>query len=393
MATLYFDCFSGAAGDMIVGALIDAGAEFDRIRTVLDGLHLSGYQVAAEKLRKQGFAATQFHVHIDADAPQPHRHLRDIRKILEQADLDAAVRATAEKVFVRLADAEATAHGIDIEKVHFHEVGAVDSIVDIVAAVAAIQMLGASRICCSPIVTGVGTVKCDHGVMPVPAPATAYLLRGVPLAATDHVGELVTPTAAALLAELCDQFGVFPEMAIERIGMGAGVRENADRPNLLRVLVGDSGREGYEIDAVAVLEANLDDCSGEWVGHCVSRLLDAGVRDVFTSPISMKKGRAGLLLTVLCDPARADEYAAMIFAETTTFGVRRHLAQRTKLRREVVTVETSFGAIRIKCGFGPDGEVIASAEYDDCAAAAKRSGAALREVMDAALAVWRSLRE
>lgn len=389
MATLYFDCFSGAAGDMLVGALIDAGADFEKIRAVLGSLELTDYAVGATKIRKQGFAATQFSVDVDPAVSQPHRHLSDIRAILNNANLDPSIRETADQIFTRLAEAEAAAHGIDVEKVHFHEVGAVDSIVDIVAAAAAISQFGATRICCSPIVTGIGTVRCDHGVMPVPAPATAHLLRSVPLATSDQNAELITPTAAAILTQVCDQFGVLPAMTIERIGMGAGTRDNPDRPNLMRVLVGSDSGSGFETDTVAVIEANLDDCSGEWMAHCVSRLMESGARDAFTTPTYMKKGRPGFLLTVLCEPGQAEKLEAIIFAETTTFGVRRHLAERRKLRRKIVAVSTRFGDIRIKRGAIEDGAETVSPEFEDCVAAARRCGVAVRVVADAAVSAWR----
>ena len=387
-STLYFDCFSGAAGDMLVGALLDAGADFDAVRQALGALNLSGYRVTADKIVKQGFAATQFTVHVDDGQPQPCRRLADIGHILRQADIDPAVRDTSIRVFERLAQAEAMAHGIDVQEVHFHEVGAVDAIVDVVAATAAVRRLNPGRMVCSRIVTGGGTVRCAHGVMPVPAPATVHLLRGVPLEATDHAGELTTPTAAALLVEWCDQFGVFPRMTIDRVGMGAGTRDNPDRCNCVRVLVGTTGEQGYRRDEMVLLEANLDDCPGQWVGHCMARLMDAGARDAFATPIYMKKGRPGVVLSVLCDLTLADVLEGVIFAETTTLGVRRRIVQRTVLPRGVETVETRYGSIRIKRAFAGGVDLSVSAEYDDCVAAAGRFDVPLRVVIREALSVW-----
>ena len=385
MTVVYFDCFNGAGGDMIVAALIDAGADADALRKGLASLGVGGYSLSIEKVNKQGFAATRFHVELDKQK-QPHRHLGDITTILDAAPLSATVRQKSRQVFQRLATAEAAVHGTTIDKVHFHEVGAVDAIVDVVGAVLALELLGIDEVRCSPIPVGSGTVECDHGTLPVPAPATVELLEGVPIAASEEVGELTTPTAAAVLTTLARGFGPLPDMTLRSGGYGAGSREGRTRPNLLRVLIGDAADQG-DVDQITVLETNLDDVSPEVVGHCIERLLREGARDAYAVPIQMKKSRPGVLLTVLCGGDQVSAMERILFAETTTFGIRRQTAQRTKLRRRHETVTTPFGDLRIKVGERA-GLVTASPEYEDCKAAAETHRVPLREVIAAANAAW-----
>jgi len=389
MTIAYFDCFSGAGGDMIVGSLIDAGADVDALRASIDALGVSGYALSIERITKQGFAATRFDVRLDEAAPQPHRHLKHVVEIINRAALSPAVKERAIRVFTRLAEAEACVHGTSIEQVHFHEVGAVDAIIDVIAALRALELLDVTQIVCAPIPTGSGTVGCAHGIMPVPAPATAHLLRGVPLAQCDEVGELTTPTAAALLTTLADRFGGLPGMTVETVGYGAGTRDGQRRPNVLRVFVGaPAENEGAaSCDVVTVLETNLDDVSPEIVAHCVDRLFESGVLDAFTVPIHMKKGRSGVLLTALCTPSAAREMEGIIYAETATFGIRRHDARRSTLRRRHEPIETPYGSVRIKIGEG-DGYCCASPEYEDCKQAALRHKMSLREVFEAARTAW-----
>jgi len=390
MTIAYFDCFSGAGGDMIVGALIDAGADVDVLRAGVDALGVSGYALRIERITKQGFAATRFDVRLDDSAPQPHRHLKHIVEIIERATLSSSVKERAIRVFTRLAEAEASVHGTSIEKVHFHEVGAVDAMIDVVASMLALESLGITDIVCSPIPTGSGTVRCAHGTMPVPAPATAYLLRGVPLAPCDEVGELTTPTAAAILTTLADRFGGLPGMSADTVGYGAGTRDGQHRPNVLRVLVGTAGEpDGGEQDVVTVLETNLDDVSPEVVAYCVDRLFEDGVLDAFTVPIHMKKGRAGVLLTALCEPSAAGRMERLIFAATATFGIRRYEVRRAKLRRRHEAIETPYGPVRMKIG-ERGGSCYAVPEYEDCQKAALQHKVTLREVFDAARAAWLS---
>ena len=371
---------------MILGAIVDAGLSADALREELGKLNLDGYTLDIQKIKKQGFAATK--VNVSLTSKPGHRHLKHIVEILDRSSLEESVRSQAKAVFTRLAEVEAAAHNSTIEKVHFHEVGAVDAIVDVVGAVAGLRRLGVERVECSAVPTGSGTVTCDHGVMPVPAPATAALLRGVPIAPTDEVGELTTPTGAAILTTLAQRFGSLPAMTISHIGYGAGNREGVTRPNLLRVMIGALGGTDTQADEVTVLEANLDDVTGEAVGYVVERLMATGALDVSTTPITMKKGRPGVRLTVLARPGDADSLERIVFAETTTFGVRRYSCVRHTLERASEAVETRYGSIRVKVGRRGGQVVIASPEYDDCATAAAKHGAALRDVMEEARWAW-----
>jgi len=287
-----------------------------------------------------------------------------------------------------LDEAEARAHGTTVEKVHFHEVGAVDAIVDVVGAAIGFEALGIERVICSPIPVGSGVVHCDHGEMPVPAPATALLLENVPIAASAETFELTTPTGAAILTTFAEEYGTLPAMTVEAVGCGAGQREGQTRPNLLRVMVGRASEAGAEQDEVVVLEANIDDATPETVGHACERFLSAGALDVYCTPIVMKKNRPATKVTVLCQPASIETMEALLFAETPTFGVRCWRATRRKLEREHVTVQTRFGPIRLKVGRRAGVMVTASPEYDDCRAAALDHDVALREVMAAARKVW-----
>ena len=387
----YFDCFSGASGDMILGACIDAGLSLDDLRGDLAGLAVEGYTIDAQKIRKQGFAATQFDVQVDPNAPKPHRHLKDIRAILEKSKLPGAAAERAINVFTRLAEAEAAAHGTSIEKVHFHEVGAIDAIVDIAGACAAMDRLGIDKVFSAAVPTGQGTVTCEHGVMPVPAPATAALLKGVPLAPCEEMGELTTPNGAAILTTLASGFDAMPPMRIDTIGVGAGRRDGQTRPNILRLMIGDAVEfaADLEADTVLVLEANLDDVSPEVLGHVSELLLNAGALDVFSTPILMKKNRPATLLTAIVSPEHRDTAEAIFFTETTTFGVRCTESSRRKLSRTLETVDTPAGPIRIKVGRRGDQVLTASPEYEDCREAAQRTGTPLREIMAAAQAAWR----
>ncbi|MEK6675907.1 MAG: nickel pincer cofactor biosynthesis protein LarC [Planctomycetota bacterium] len=387
MNLAYFDCFSGAAGDMVVASLIDAGAEVSRLRSELSKLGLTGYALDAQRVTKQGFAATHFAVTLEPTTSQPHRHLRPILQILEQAAISPHVRGQAAKVFERLAEAEAKVHGTTQDRVHFHEVGAVDAIIDVVGTMIALEMLGVERVVCSAIPVGSGTVTCSHGVMPVPAPATAELLKGVPIAGCDEPGELTTPTGAALLTTLASEWGSMPAMCVRTIGYGAGTRDGKTRPNVMRVLIGESGASG-NVDEIAVLETQIDDATPEIIGHCVERLLKEGARDVFTVPIQMKKSRPGVLLTVLCEPSIVSGMERILFVETTTFGIRRHTATRSMLQRRHDIVTTIYGDIRVKIGEG-FGVTTVSPEYDDCRFAAEKCGVAVRTIMDSARTAWR----
>ena len=393
MRYVYFDCFSGAAGDMILGALVDAGVDVDHLRDVVRRLKLPGVTLQADRVRRGGLAATHLRVELGPEAMARHRHLPEILDIIAAAELPAAVTQSAERIFRRLAEAEAGVHGIPVEKVHFHEVGAADAIVDIVGAAAGLAALEAERIGSAPIPPGSGTVKCAHGTLPVPAPATARLLQGVPLAQSDLTGELTTPTGAAVLTTLADSYGPLPAMQIAAIGYGAGTREYAGQANVLRVLVGSiegspPTATGLEADTVTVLETQLDDVGGQVVAHVCERLLATGALDAYVVPIVMKKSRPGQLVTVLCRNEDAARMEDILLRETTTFGVRRHTCDRHKLAREHQTVETRFGHIRVKLGMSGGQVLKAWPEYEDCAATANEHGVALRSVQDAALAAW-----
>lgn len=376
---------------MIVGALIDAGADAASFQESLHAIGLDGFKLSINKIKKQGFAATRFDVQLDDQHKHAHRHLKHIREILDRANLPERVHQRANTIFERLAVAEAKVHNSTIEKVHFHEVGAVDAILDIVGACLAIDMLNIDRVLSSPIPTGSGTVRCEHGLMPIPAPGTAELLKGVPLAACDEVGELTTPTAAAVLTTLAESFGAMPAMSIRSIGYGAGTRDGVSRPNLLRVFIGDSTDVGpFVTDQIVVLETNLDDAAPQVIAHCMDRLFDAGALDVFALPIVMKKSRPGTLLTVLCEPARREEMEAIVFAETPTFGIRRLEAARTILRRRFETVQTTLGPIRMKIGDSGNGRVTASPEFEDCKTIAAKHNVPLRDVIAIAQQAWQS---
>ena len=390
MRVAYFDCFSGCSGDMILAALLDAGLEVERLRKSLAGLPVDGYTLEAAAIRKQGFAATQLEVRTDPGTAKPHRHLEDIRQIIARSRLPGVVREQAAAVLSRLAEAEARVHGTTIEQVHFHEVGAIDAIVDVVGVCVALHELGIERVCCSPIPTGSGTVQCEHGLLPVPAPATAELLKGVPLASCQEEGELTTPTGAAILTTLADGFGPMPGMSVERIGVGAGRREGRYRPNILRVFIGEAAArpDDEEADEIVVLEVNLDDVSGQVIAYVTDRLFEAGALDVFTTPIYMKKNRPATQLTALVPPALRDRVEAILFAETTTFGIRGYPAGRRKLARTVEMVETEVGPLRVKVGRRGGQVVAVAAEFEDCRAAAQRTGRPLAELMQLAIRTW-----
>lgn len=383
----YFDCFSGAAGDMILAAMLSAGLCETELRKDLGKLNVTGFELEISQVKKQGLAAT--HVNVRGTDKPEHRHLHHITKIIDDSALSTTIKDRARRIFTRLAEAEAKVHGTTTDKVHFHEVGAIDAIVDVVGASIGVERLGLSRIVCSPLPTGSGIVHCQHGVMPVPAPATAELLRGVPIAACDEPGELLTPTGAAILTTLVESFGPLPAMRIGRIGYGAGTREGKMRPNVLRLLVGESVDSTDECDEVVLLETNLDDATGEQIAHAFDALFAAGALDVFTIPITMKKGRPGVLFSILAPPERQTACEEALFSNTTTFGIRRQTCTRSKLARQVETVSTRFGPIRVKIGRRGGRILLVAPEYEDCAAAARQHSAALHDVMFEAESVWR----
>jgi uncharacterized protein (TIGR00299 family) protein len=385
MKAAYFDCFSGISGDMTLGALVDAGCPLGLLRDELKALEVPGWEISAEKVWKNGMAATQ--VSVRTEDTQTHRSLATILGVLEKSKLAAAVRERASAIFRRLGEAEAAVHDVPIEKIHFHEVGAVDAIVDIVGACIGFSALGLERFACSALNVGGGTAKMAHGLLPVPAPATARLLLGKPTYSNGVQKELVTPTGAAIVATLCQTFGPQPPMRMESIGYGAGTTDLEGQPNVLRIMVGESLEvSDTEFDEeVRVIEANLDDLNPQVYGYFVERALAAGALDVFTTPIQMKKGRPGTLLTLLCKPDRAKQLMDLVFAETTTFGLRSYTAQRRVLPREWESVHTRFGEVRLKVA-RVNGKVLqVSPEYEDCRKLAEEKKVPLREVMEEAM--------
>jgi uncharacterized protein (TIGR00299 family) protein len=385
MNLVYFDCFSGISGDMTLGALIDAGCDVARLRSELRSLQVPGWEISAEKVWKNGMAAT--YAKVKTEDQKKHRSLTDILEILEKSELVPQVRDRASSIFQRLSEAEARVHDVPVEKIHFHEVGAVDAIVDIVGACIGFQSLGIDKFACSPLNVGGGSAKMAHGVLPVPAPATANLLQGKPTYSNGVQRELVTPTGAAIVATLCDSFGPQPPMTVSAIGYGAGTTDLEGQPNVLRIMVGESAEKavaGYD-EEVSVIEANLDDMNPQIYGYFLERALAAGALDVYTTPVQMKKNRPGTLLTVLCKPQDTNALTSMIFAETTTFGVRTTNAQRRILPREHVSVSTTFGDVRIKLS-RVNGRILhVSPEFDDCRKLAVEKNVPLQEVINEAL--------
>jgi pyridinium-3,5-bisthiocarboxylic acid mononucleotide nickel chelatase len=389
MRVAHFDCFSGISGDMTLAALFDLGVPTEPVFAGIASLGLP-VRIKAEKVHKGGFAATQ--VFIDAPEEDEHRHLPDIEAILTRGKLSTAQRDLALKIFRRLADAEAAAHGIPVNEVHFHEVGALDSIADIAGSAIALDLLGVERFTSSSVAVGSGTVKCAHGVMPVPTPATAELLKGVQLRPALVKTELTTPTGAAILTSIVSEYIDTPSMAIEQIGHGAGSKDFFEQPNLLRIFLGKAQGQpslGFEKDEVIVLETNLDDVPGEIIGYCVEQLFAAGALDVWTTPIQMKKHRPGVILSAIATQANLEALETILFRETQTFGIRRHLVQRQKLQRASLTVETPWGPVRCKRGWREGLEAVVSPEYEDCARIARQHGIPLSDVYSRVLSAYK----
>lgn len=384
MKLAYFDCFSGISGDMTLGALVDAGCELEHLREGLRGLEVGGWELEAEKVWKNGVAAT--YAKVKAEDQQKHRPLSTIQQILQNSQLAKPVRERASAIFQRLGEAEARIHNVPLEKIHFHEVGAVDAIVDIVGACIGFERLGIEKFACSPLNVGGGTVKMAHGLLPVPAPATANLLMGKPTYSHGVQKELVTPTGAAIVATMCDMFGPQPPMNVSAIGYGAGTAELEGQPNVLRILIGEAAEKtvaGFS-EEIAVIEANLDDMNPQIYGYFLEKALGAGALDVYSTPVQMKKNRPGTLLTVLCKPQDTNSLMELIFAETTTFGARTYRAQRRVLPREWVKVATSFGDVRMKVS-RVNGRILHIApEYEDCRKLAAEKNVPLQQVMDEA---------
>ena len=391
MKIAYCDAFSGISGDMLVAALLDLGLELDRLEAEFAKLPLDGYTVQQSERVVNGIRAVGFNVDVE-EGRQPERSFRSISSMLAASSLDPAVKATAGEIFAKLAAAEAHVHRVSVEDVHFHEVGAVDSILDVVGIAVGLHTLGIQAVYTSPLPLGSGLVSARHGRLPVPGPATTELLKGFPVRFEDGASELVTPTGAAVLAALARPGP--PEFSIARTGYGAGQRQLADRPNVLRVCLGDCPPDdrstGLRLDHLMVLETHIDDLNPEWYEHVMERLFAAGARDVSVTPVHMKKNRPGILLWVLCDPENQDRLSHIILTETSTLGLRSYPVSRLSLRREYRNVVTKYGTVRVKCSYPPDGRVNHSPEYDDCKRLARQHGVPLGAVYEAAtLAVQR----
>jgi pyridinium-3,5-bisthiocarboxylic acid mononucleotide nickel chelatase len=428
MKTLYLDLFSGISGDMFVGALVDLGVEPAQLEQELAKLRLEGYHLHFTRGRKGSIAGVKFDVHLTDDpehgpahghahshdpahdhahghahehphahstghthAEEHHRTFTDIKQLIALSGLSDWVKERSTAVFQRVAVAEGKIHGVPPEQVHFHEVGAVDSIVDIVGACVGLELLGKPRLLASRVVEGNGWVDCAHGRFPIPAPATLAILgaQGIPLTQCNEPYELVTPTGAALLAELVEGFGPMQGLVAEKIGFGLGTRDHPTRPNVLRAILGEASvadaAQDWESDTVAVLETNLDDISSEILGHFVEQALAQGALDVFHTAIQMKKSRPGVLVTVLCAEADADKFTELMLRETSSFGVRRHTTERRKLRREFATAVTEYGEVQVKLG-RLDGRVVQAApEFESCKKVAAKAGLPLKAVYEAAL--------
>ena len=420
MKTLYLDLSSGISGDMFIAALIDLGVDARQLEQELLKLRIEGYHLHVSRGRRASLEGVKFDVHLAGQhhhEAQPHTHTHnhshahghahahehgrnftEIRQLIAASQLSDWVQQKSVAIFQRLATVEGKIHGVPPEQVSFHEVGAVDSIVDIIGACIGLELLGKPRVLASTVVEGTGWIDCAHGRLPIPAPATLAILgaRGIPLSQCDEPNELVTPTGAALLAEFVEAFGPMREVVAEKIGYGLGTRDNPRRPNALRAILGGSRGEGrgsstgvgthdWETDTIMVLETNLDDINAEILGNFMEKALAAGALDVFHTAIQMKKNRPGVLLTVLCTEADADKFSELLVRETSAFGVRRYTAERRKLRREFVTVQTAYGSVTVKVG-QLDGKVLQAApEFESCKKLADQASVPIKEIYAAAL--------
>jgi hypothetical protein len=387
MKIAYFDCFAGAAGDMIVAAMLDAGLEVEFLKAQIATLGIENLDIKSARTIRAGLEATSF-VPVIGDQ-QHHRNLKQITEIISQSKISEQAKKTAITIFNRLAEAEAVVHGKAADEVTFHELGALDSIVDIVSASVGLMALGVEKVFCSALSVGGGSVKCTHGILPVPAPATAELLKGVPIVGGPAQIELLTPTAAAILTTVAEQFGPLPAMRTESVGYGAGTFQSEEFPNVLRLILGrTTADDSTNVDSVCLLETNIDDASGELVGSVTEQLLGRGVLDVFTTPICMKHNRPAVQVSVICRVADAAQIEQMLFEQGLTFGIRKQILQRSKLVRDFVTVTTEFGKIRIKTGSLDGKVVVAKPEFSDCVLAAKEHNQSVKAVLDAAMAVF-----
>jgi len=378
MKIAYLDCFSGVSGDMLVGSLLDAGLPFEELESIISGLNLDGYTISAKKEERNNLFGTRFHVSLK-EKHQKARYLKDIKEIISSGDLPLEVSEKCIAIFEKLAITEGEIHRISPDELHFHEVGAVDSIIDIVGSVVGIYLLGIEKLFVSRMPVGKGIIISAHGKIPLPSPATIALLKGVPIYDSGLEAEMVTPTGAALITSLCSSFGPMPSMILETVGYGVGSRRLADNPNLLRILIGkDIDKQRSE--TVAVLESNLDDMNPELLGYLMDRLFDAGAKDVTFSHIQMKKNRPGIQLQVIGQPEDKDRLSSIIFKESTTLGIRFNYSQRSILTRGELMVESPWGKMRVKKVVNQGGKTTLLPEYEECKRVAKANNCALRDV-------------
>jgi pyridinium-3,5-bisthiocarboxylic acid mononucleotide nickel chelatase len=383
MKTLYFDCFAGASGDMILGALVAAGVNRQELKDQLSLLGVQGYAIDFETVNRSGISATYARVQTAHDE-HTHRHLSDILKIIYDSRLSESVKHRAAKIFRRLAEAEARVHNEPVEHVHFHEVGALDAIVDVVGAAICFELIGIEHFVSSPLNVGSGMVEMAHGRFPVPPPAVTELLNGAPFYSTEVKGELLTPTGAAIITTVCSEFGALPELKLEQTGYGAGTREYEKFPNVLRVLIGETKDAEPDKAHLWMLETNVDDMSPQVFGHVMERAFELGALDCYFTPIQMKKNRPGVLLSILCSEDEREKLLDLLFSETTTLGVRSYQVERRALERHTVRVETQYGPIDVKVAQLNGHLVKEMPEYEQCRQAARNANVPLRIVEEAA---------
>jgi uncharacterized protein (TIGR00299 family) protein len=386
MKIAYFDCFSGASGDMILGALLDAGLPLEHLKQELAKLGLSHYSVNKTAVVKNGISGSQALIRVEQDHHHHHhRHLSDITAIIEKSTLAPVIKKDGIRIFRRLAEAEARVHDTSPENIHFHEVGAMDAIIDVVGSVIGIHTLGIDTIICSPLHVGSGTVECAHGTLPVPAPATAELILGKPVYSTGIQGELLTPTGAAILTTLASDFGSLPPMTVEQIGHGAGTAD-LSIANMLRVFIGSALQpdKAFAVEQTATIETTIDDMNPQIYGYIIEKVLQMGAMDIFCMPVQMKKNRCGTLVTILCRPEMVTSLSDFLFRETTTIGLRWHLDNRFTLQRAFTTVETRFGTISCKTASHGNEVINVTPEYEDCKRVAIEQKVPLKAVLEEA---------
>ena len=386
MKTLYFDCFAGASGDMILGAMVGAGVDPNVLSQQLSLLNVQGFDVSFETVDRAGLSAT--HANVRTAHEHKHRHLNDILTIISNAALPNGVKERAIKIFTRLGEAEARVHNQPIEEVHFHEVGALDAIVDVVGAAISFELLGIERFVSSPLHVGSGVVEMEHGRFPIPPPAVAELLKGVPFYSTDIKGELLTPTGAAIITTVSEQYGPMPSIQCDSIGYGAGTREYENFPNALRVFVGETRPAESQMERLLMIETNIDDLSPQVLGHVMDRAFELGALDCYFTSVQMKKNRPGVLLSILSKPDSKEQLLQLLFSETTTLGVRTYEVERRALERSVVRVETQYGPIDVKVARLNGLVVNEMPEFEQCRRIAREAGVPLKRVEEAARAAF-----